>query len=105
MWITAIMVMSYNTMLLVTAITSIITINQKSIIQNINTITTSQKNIIQSINNIRNPIVTMAITVTSTATNPEEIIGITNIGIIAIIDNQYSVMTGMSLLLDSVKPR
>ncbi|HCC80312.1 MAG TPA: hypothetical protein DEQ25_03005 [Methylophaga sp.] len=74
-------------MLLVTAITSIITINPKSIIQNINTITTSQKNIIQSINNIRNPIVTTIITVTSTATNPEEIIGIMNIGNIAIIDN------------------
>ncbi|WP_292361356.1 MULTISPECIES: hypothetical protein [unclassified Methylophaga] len=84
------MAMSCSTMLPDTAITSIITISRKSIIQNINTITTSQKNIIQSINIIRNPTVDTVITVTIIDMNPEEIIGITGIGIIAIIDNPKS---------------
>ena len=73
-----------------TAITSIITISRKSIIQNINTITTSQKNIIQKINIIRNPTVDTDLTVTIIDMNPEEIIGITDIGIIATIDNPKS---------------
>ena len=70
-----------------TAITDITISNRKNIIQNINTITTSPKNIIQSTNIIRNPIVDTVITVIIIATNPEEIIGITDIGSIAIIDN------------------
>tara|TARA_R110000851_G_scaffold173994_1_gene320269 strand:+ start:1066 stop:1398 length:333 start_codon:yes stop_codon:yes gene_type:complete len=91
MWSIAIMGILCSSIIRDTAITDITISNRKSFIQNINTITSSQKNIIQSTNIIRNPTVATESTVIIIATNPGEIIEITDIGIIAIIDNSLSI--------------